>query len=318
MIALDKAQEWLAGQSPEGRADIARRAGAAMWTHKSIGDLRAAEALARELCRDAVAMVRAALAEAVRDVPYLPHDIALTLAQDSADIASRFLIETPALDDEQLADLVPDVEESACTAIASRRRVSRKLCRVLIDRAPEASVRALAGNAGANIGSEEIRRAAARFPDSRGVLQALTSRGDLDAALLDDLISQIFNHFAARVRDRAVATDPADQLTERFRERTQLQVIAALHEKSVPHYARSLRRRNALTDGLLVQAAQAGYIRFLEAALAARAEIPPWNVRRLLCAGGAEGIARLFEKAGVGAEGRRDVLASLSPGGNPE
>ena len=65
-----------------------------------------AEGVLRAMLRDAEVRVRKALAESVKENPDLPHDMAATLANDVADVASPIRQYSKSLSDEDLPEII--------------------------------------------------------------------------------------------------------------------------------------------------------------------------------------------------------------------
>lgn len=87
-------------------------------------DRRAAEDVFRVLRFDGEALVRRVLSECLKNARQLPHDIALRIATDSAEIAAPFLEHSPVLEDRDLARIIAENPGEHRRAIARRRELS--------------------------------------------------------------------------------------------------------------------------------------------------------------------------------------------------
>ncbi|MEZ5935434.1 MAG: DUF2336 domain-containing protein [Alphaproteobacteria bacterium] len=118
---------------PQTRAEIAVKFG-----HEFD---RLAKASANKLTRacldifskDRERLVRMMFAEAVKNSPHLPADIARRLARDQIDVALPILRWSPALDNAVISDIIETMSESYALAIADRRPLDIALVERLIE-----------------------------------------------------------------------------------------------------------------------------------------------------------------------------------------
>lgn len=106
-----------------------------------------AEESFRALSADSEALIRRLLAECLKTAPFLPRDIALTLANDRPDIAAPFIMASPVLTDDDLVAIIRERSDSHQAAVARRPDLSRRV------------LDALAETAAGKAGAPETRRA---------------------------------------------------------------------------------------------------------------------------------------------------------------
>ena len=88
----------------------------------------AAETALTILLDDPAPMVREALAQALRQSPYAPRAVILSLVQDIDAVAIPVVASSPVLLDSELVDMVADRGPLIQCAVASRPSVSPALC----------------------------------------------------------------------------------------------------------------------------------------------------------------------------------------------
>ncbi|RJF80502.1 DUF2336 domain-containing protein [Oleomonas cavernae] len=139
----------LADPSPAHQARTAAKVAMAWRSGTLDGAARsAAEELFRAIAAKAVVAVRAALAEALKDEPSLPHEVALRLAHDVDAVALPMLEASVVLTDADLLDLVAEVTPAGISALAGRASVPAPLAEAIAGRGDEAAVARLVANPG--------------------------------------------------------------------------------------------------------------------------------------------------------------------------
>lgn len=307
MSYREQARALLDARGAEARAEIARRTGAAMRAHKSCGDLRGAEELARQLAQDAVELVREAIAREVARNPYLPEDIAKRIAHDVDNIAVPFLEVTEVFDDEALARLVTTLSEAGRTAVARRDSVSQPLCRRLGEVGAAETARTLAANPGARLGAGDVRHICDRFAETDRVLEAMAERAELPLDVVEALVARVSRKAARKLMARYDMPDFVAPIVPDAQAAVMLNTIQNAPSTSLHDYALTLHRRDQLCPRLIVRALRLGVLEFFESAMAVRAGIPLENARRLTREGGAMATAQLSHKAEIPAVMRTEI-----------
>jgi uncharacterized protein (DUF2336 family) len=112
---------------------------------------RIAEDSFRVLRYDGETVVRRLLAECLKNAAHLPHDVALSLATDKAEVAELFLAHSPALSDHELLAVVRDHPGQHRLAIARRQPLSETLAEALCRCGEPAVALVVVGNDAATI-----------------------------------------------------------------------------------------------------------------------------------------------------------------------
>ncbi len=180
MAKKDKAAEGETGAikaSASGSLDDKLAAAAALGeltsgTDLADNDRRQAHDILATLSRDAEQQVRASVARAIADYPFLPPATAEQLANDVSEVSSPILRKSPVLTDAFLVDLIGSgaADEQAQVSIATRKNLTEKVSGPLLKTGERRAVETVLSNASAYI-------------DDAGY-DALFARDDLDGRML--------------------------------------------------------------------------------------------------------------------------------------
>jgi uncharacterized protein (DUF2336 family) len=247
------------------------------------------------LARDAAVRVRAILAEEIKSLDCIPHNIVLRLAHDlSTVVAAPILQYSPLLSDTDLMEIIAcgQVQE-VLTAIAKRRPVSEPVSDRLVQSLDVSAVAALLVNPDANIRKDTLDRIVDQAEEISAWHMPLSLRADLSARAIRRIAALV----GASILERLAARN---DLSEATRTHLNRELRARLAEPPVPADTISpadmvaAARKDGRLDGLFVeQAAQAGQREVVVLALAQLANITEQTVKKILAAGGAKPIVSL-------------------------
>lgn len=292
----------LADKSPDGRAGmVAKVAGELDGAALSEQERGIAEDIVRQMAKDASEIVRQAVALNLKSSRNLPHDVALTLAEDIDSIALPVLQYSDVLTDEDLTDLLERAPESKQVAMAQRSTVSEKLTEALVQKGSQAAVETLVGNAGAQINEATFERALDRFGDSEALQENMVKRGTLPLTISERLVTMV----SEQLQDYLVAhhdmsADLAGDLILRSRERATVTLVTDdADEKDVEKLVGQLIANGRLSPSLVLRSLCTGDLAFFEAAMAGLSGIPLVSARTLIHDDGRLGLNSLYEKAGL-------------------
>ena len=179
LSALDVAQ-LLKDPSDTKRADLAAKvAGEAQSENLSDSERALALGILERLAVDVAEEVRAALAEAVKGYPGLPHDVAMKLAGDTESVSIPMLKESPVLSDADLVEIVRGGSPDKQTAIAGRPTVSSTVAQAVAEHGVREAVATLVENPGADIDEKSYDQVVNRFASDEGVCRRLVERTPL-------------------------------------------------------------------------------------------------------------------------------------------
>jgi uncharacterized protein (DUF2336 family) len=296
-LAVEDVAKLASDPSSEARAATAAKVGQQLAHPLTDSERRLAEDIVRAFLQDAVSGVREALAQSLKTNPDVPHDVALTLARDIADVAVPFVQSSPALSDADLLDIIKESEVRTQVAIARRPSVSETVSAALVDKGHEEVVATLVSNDGAQISDKTLTAIVEQHGSSAAVAGVMAVRTRVPVAIAERLVHRIFDElWSALAGTQTLAEDVVSDLILQARERATVALLpAGTAHFDVDALVAHLHANNRLTPSIILRAVCMGDVRFLEAALAELATIPLENSRRLIEEGGDAGLARLLD-----------------------
>ncbi|WP_299436167.1 DUF2336 domain-containing protein [uncultured Rhodospira sp.] len=269
-------------------------------TSLTASERRMAEDILRLMARDAVARVRQALSENLKDNPLVPHDLAKTLAGDIDVVSVPMLQFSEVLTPEDLIEIVRGHDETKQTAIAGRKVVQADVADALAAEGAESAVTVLAGNTGAELTETSMMRIVDRFSDSEAVHDGLIKRDVLPITIAEKLVNTASESLRERLLERhALSASTAAELVLHSRERATIGLSTGSSEDSVLRLVRQLRQHQRLTPSIIVRAACMGDFIFLECAMAELAGVSLTNARELIHDSGELGLRGIHERSGL-------------------
>lgn len=249
------------------------------------------------LARDAATRVRAILAEEVKSLDCVPHDIALILARDvNAIVAAPILQYSPLLSDADLIEIIACGQiQKVLTAIASRKPLNEDVSDKLVQSLNVPAVAALLVNPDARIRKETMEQIVEQAEEINAWHMPLALRADLSARAIRRIGSLVGASILERLAARNDLSDTTRihlnrELRARLAENTDNEQDQAMS----PADAVAEARKDGQLDGLFVeQAAQAGKREVVVAALAVLANVTDQTVKKILSAGNAKPIIAL-------------------------
>lgn len=252
------------------------------------------------LMRDSSVRVRRSLADAVRHMFHVPHDIAAGLARDpERRVAAPVLRHSPVLTDDDLVDIVKDgADDWAQQAIASRENVSERVSAALVEAGATPTVTRLLKNDAADIGDPSLEAIVERAADVEAWHEPLVKRPRLPLGLARKIAGFVKAPLKAALaaRTEKAENDPA---------RSSAVGWSAPEEKGNGRYetpkerALRLHGEKKLNDAVIEMALNANEREFVMAAIALRAGVPLWGVERIVDGRSAKGVTALSWKAGI-------------------
>ena len=251
------------------------------------------------LARDAAVTVRAVLADAIKHLTCVPHDIVLRLARDAETMVSVPILEySPLLSDADLREIIACAQTSeALAAVARRHPVSEDVSAAIVKSLDIPAVAALLVNADAKIRKETLDRTIAEAEDVSDWHMPLALRADLSARA----IRRIAGFVGAALVERLAARH---DLSESTRQHLARALRAGLAEKDdivhgpvagapMPELVAKAKAAGKLDSIFLEQAAQSGSRELVTLVLAELSGVPEAKVKRILAARQAKPIVAL-------------------------
>jgi uncharacterized protein (DUF2336 family) len=260
-----------------------------------------AEQVMRGMLANAAVKVRHALADALKDSPNLPHDVALALANDVESVAIPVLQFSSVLSEADLIDIVRSGAPSKQVAIAGRAEVSNAVAGELLNTGNNAAVAKLVGNPGAALDEAQLDLAATRFGSDPRVTETLNSRPGLPLSVAERLVAFTAETLRTYIASRTDLPESViSQLVLRTRETATVDLRAAhFPAEEAIELVKHLHSVKRLTPSLILRAVCVGDISFFEAAMAQLANVAIHNARLLIHDAGPLGFKSLYDRTSL-------------------
>ncbi len=275
------------------------------------------------LARDECVRVRQALADIVKDMDGVPRGLVLQLARDTdMAVADPVIRLSPLLGpDDLLALLAESAAPLAVRAVARRTDLAAEVSDAVVALADSEAIRLLLGNRSAAIRESTLDALIARAADHTEWHPELVQRPHLSPRNARALAEFVAHHLLDELTRRPdLDTGVVAQLRARLEERSAAmgrprQGPDPTLDEAVAEASR-LRAEGALTEDMVLGAAQRGETRMLTAMLAVCARVRPAVVERAAALRSTKGLVSLVWKAGFSmrvAGSVQSVLARLPP-----
>ncbi len=286
----------------EARAVVAQKICRRVRDHPlSDGEREIANEVLGFIAEDAASLVRRAMAVTLKNSPELPRDVALKLAADIDSIAVPVLNFSPVFHDEDLVEVLKSRAAAKVIAVAKRPTVSGSVVENIVRYGDSRAVAAVAANDGAEITPETARNMLDAYRDDDLIAQAFIKRRDLPIGIVERLVAQISAEAAVELtRRHAVPVELAIELATRARERATIDIIdQSTKTRDVALLVRRLQDESRLSTSLIIRAAGCGELRFVEHALAVKANISHAKAALMVHDGGPFSLKALCKHAAI-------------------
>ncbi|MEP3247005.1 MAG: DUF2336 domain-containing protein [Sneathiella sp.] len=295
-------QRLLSDRSAEARAKTVEKIAGNLVEHQFSDTERAeAEAIFRALAGDAEILVRQTLADTLKNLPDLPHDIALTLASDIADVATPMLTFSEALSDEDLFEIINSQPDSHQEAIAARKVVSEAVSDKLADTGNVNVVAKLMENDGAQISEKTFEKVLDKYGDNEKVNAPMAQRAELPLTVTERLVTLVSDKLREHlVSHHEMSPGVATDLILASREKTMIGLLkGGTSSEDLKGLIDQLHENGRLTPTIILRALCVGDIDFFETALSKGSGISVSNVHLLVNDAGGEGLKQLCKKCDI-------------------
>lgn len=261
-----------------------------------------AEDIFRSLAKDAEVIVRESLSVHLKSCPDLPHDVALSLAQDIDSVALPVLKWSEVLRDEDLIKILESSGGEKQEAIARRPKVSELVADAVVETGNQTAVARLVSNEGASISEGTFERVMDDYGEVEAVSDSLMRRVDLPAELSERLVSVL----SERLEEALLSKHdlPADQFSKMIVQARERATVSLLKEGSsedeLQKLIDTLHAQGRLSGSLILRALCIGDLAFFEIAMSKLVGIPVQNARLLIHDQGGLGLQSLYQKAALG------------------
>ncbi len=251
------------------RVEIAQKVGRLLSRTPVENDRELLLQLARILVEDVSVSVREALAKELKQCSFLPQDIIERVTQDIDQVATPFLIASAAISDAFLEKIARQCSETAQEAIASREYLAEVVAYAISDVGTVSAVETLVRNETAEMSERIAGRVVDRFPEVQSLMEAMASRADLPASIIDRIIFKISRQYAEHlVKSFNLSTDYASYLTSLAHRSVFAQALEKSTSEEIDSYLHQLKDIEELNADILLSYIQKGHIRLFAAAIA--------------------------------------------------
>ncbi len=269
--------------------------------HMDPGARKIAEDIFRHLAHDVELRVRKALAVNLKESLVVPHDIALTLANDVIEVAEPILKSSRVLTDEDLVEIVRTRPAASLLAVAQRETVPEAVSEALVESGNEDVVVILVTNRGARVSEATFDKLLDVFADSDKIKEGVAHREKLPVKLAERLVTMVSAHLQEHlVANNELSPAVVAGVIAQSREKATLELLTPESAAvDVEELVEQLHLNERLTPTIILRAVCTGDIAFFEAAMARRADVTAINAHVLIHDAGNLGLHELYRKAGL-------------------
>jgi uncharacterized protein (DUF2336 family) len=285
----------------ENRADAAAKVSEQFTAGKlSDEERKIAEEIFKIMVKDAEVRVREALSDSLKSSDSIPHEVAVTLANDVKEVSMPMLEFSEVLTDEDLVEIIKSHDSDTQQAIPSRANVSADLAETIVENSADIEVVAtLMKNDGADVQEDTMDKVLDKYGDDERVNAPMAKRAQLPLKVTERLVNLV----SEQVRDHLVthhemSSDMVMDLFFNARERATANLIhdGTKAEMDLSELIEQLHNNGRLTETLIFRALCLGDVIFFEASLAKLADIPIGNAYQLIHDRGDLGLKAIYEK----------------------
>jgi uncharacterized protein (DUF2336 family) len=291
-------------RSPDARAEMVDAIGAFVVDRADTAsptEMGLASDILAKLLRDAETVVRRKLAERLAKEPRAPADLVRQLANDDAEVARPILVQSEALADEDLLDVVRQKTMQHRLAVALRRDVSEDVSAALVDHGETEVALSLVENPGARIGRASFETLVERSREEPRLQDPLVHRADLEP----QLAKRMYGWVSASVRRQIVANFDVDPILLEAAIRDSLKAASTEQRRAFESDQPSERlgaeidRAQADDPHVMIRLLRAGEVGLFEAAFARVTGLPPTIARRTIYEPGGRAMAVACRASGI-------------------
>ncbi|MCP4394264.1 MAG: DUF2336 domain-containing protein [Alphaproteobacteria bacterium] len=295
-------QKLLKDPSTDVRADTAGRLAKQFDnTGLSQKEKQIAEEIFRLMVKDTEVLVRETLAQNLKENKDIPHDVAMSLANDVDEVALPIIQFSEVLSTDDLLEIVASQGESKQTAVASREHINEEVSEALVQHAKADNVVAtLVANEGAEIADQTFDKVVTQYGDNESVQLPMIHRNFLPVTVVEKLIAKISDDLKKTLLVKHDMSDElAVELLQETREKITISISTHSTEYEVRQLVKQMMEASRLTLSILFRAVCMGDVKFFEYALAEMAGLPITNARTLIHDSGDLGLNGIFQAAQI-------------------
>jgi uncharacterized protein (DUF2336 family) len=237
------------------------------------------------LAKDSAVKVRSILAEEIKRMDCIPHDIALRLAHDlEASVAAPILEYSPLLSDVDLVEVIAAGKvQKVLTAIARRKPLSDKVSDALVQSLDVSTVASLLVNQDAKIRKETMDRIVEEAEQFESWHEPLVMRADLSARVIRRIANFVGSALLELLSKRDdLSPETQAQLARRLKVRLEQNEPPKAQLEGAAQAVAKAKEGRSLDDAFVENAALAGRRETVILALAELSRVPESTVRKIM------------------------------------
>lgn len=269
--------------------------------HFDASERKLAAEIFRIMVHDAEVRVREALSAHLKESPDIPHDVAVSLANDVDSVALPIIEFSDVLTDDDLVEIIRASGDLKQTAVARRETLSTDVTKALVETENETVIATMMDNEGAEISEDSYQYVLENFSDSEAIKTPMALRSLLPIEVAERLVTLVSDNLREHLlAKKELDEDVTSDLILGIRERATLGLLLPGTEaEDMEKLVGQLDENDRLTPSIILRALCAGNLTFFEAAMARCANIPIANVRILIHDSGDLGLTAMFNKTSL-------------------
>jgi len=210
-------------------------------------------------------------------------------------------LNSPALTDADLVEIVRSCPPSKQVAVASRETLSVQVTGAIAEFAVSAAVERALANDNAIFDEDGLEISLDRFAGVSAITAAMVHRNQLPVAVTEKLVSivtgELFDHL---VNNHELPPQIAIDLAMGARERATIDIVEqAARQRDLARFVQQLNLNGRLTPSLIMRGLCLGHMSFVEYAMAELAGLAHQRMWLLMNDSGPLGLKAAFDRAGL-------------------
>lgn len=297
----------LTDQSREEKLEIARSVGRIISTDLSDEDRKVAEELANQLVRDSSMVVRKAFVSELKNSPFIPKDVAETIANDLKDVSAPFLLDTEELDQELMEYIALNCSEMAREILALRLNLPEPVSFAISEKGGEIAVTNLMGNDTAEVSTRVCLTLTDRFATNDMVLGGMAKRDDLPLAVIEVLVTKLSENLVEAMVDKyGLGEDFAAYIGGEAQFKTMQNAMKKASDGELRIYLKEQLAKGNLEGPVILQMLKTGDFRAYSRAISLRSSMTVNDAETLLRDGSTAAFHLMLQRASL-----NDKMAAL-------
>lgn len=281
----------------ESRRDILRRLSDLFLTtseQQSESDSSVFGEVMVQVASDAGEEARVELSGCIAERPNTPRNLALSLANDTINVAKPMLEHSPVISSQDLVAIARKHGSEHSLAIAKREVLDTAVTDVLVTDGDEPVLQTLAGNEGANFSPDGYKTLVVRADTNLDINDAISQREDLPSELRGQVTDNVDRGFSQQV-DVKGGLSLGDLMADGKADDDEFDPIDAYFRREIDH----LHKSRCLTEDSILRFVKAKDKASTAYAISRLMGLAPRMIGRILSRGGAFAVAIIVKAVGL-------------------